>query len=458
VSSPYRVAGAGGFWGDRDDALSSQVREGPVDAVMLDYLAEVTMSILRRQRQRDANAGWARDFLAALEPALDVVVERGIRVVTNAGGMNPKACGRAVVELARRAGHRGVAVGVVSGDDLCDRVDELMARGVSFENLDTGRPLAEVRERVESANAYLGAAPIAEAMRRGAQIVITGRTTDSALALGPLLAHFDWGDEDWDRRAAGVVAGHLLECGAQASGGNFAGGWPDVPRLADIGYPIAEVERDGTFVLTKHPTLGGRVDPAVVTEQLLYEIGDPRRYLTPDTVADFTSIRLEDLGSDRVRVSGVSGHPPPSELKVSIGVSGGFRSAALLTFVWPDAILRAQATAELLLARLAKLGVQIEAHHVDLIGVSGAHGPMAPELGPGCEPNEVMLRLAVRTKDRANALRFAREIAPLMLAGVPGAASGPTFGGRPEPQPIVDFWPALVPASEVVPEVEVLES
>lgn len=456
MSAPYRIAGASGFWGDRDDALLDQVREGPVDAVMLDYLAEVTMSILRRQLAKDPRAGWARDFVTALEPALPLVAEREIAIVTNAGGMNPHACAHAVAELARKRGIAGLRIGVVSGDDLHDRLDELAASGVGFDNLDTGAPLSSVRDRVVSANAYLGAAPIAEALRQGARIVVTGRTTDSALALGPLLAHYGFADDDWDRRAAGVVAGHLLECGGQASGGNFAGGWREVPRLEDLGYPIAEVEASGDFVLTKHASLGGLVTPAVVKEQLLYEIGDPRSYLTPDAIADFTSIQLHDEGNDRVRVSGVRGRPAPAELKVSIAVRGGYRTAAALTFVWPDAVARAEETVRILFARCAKRGIAIEARQVELIGISGAHGAMAPPIAG--EPNEILLRIAVRTKDRENADRFARELAPLVLDGMPGVCSGPGFGGRPEPQPIVDFWPALVPRDAVTPEVEVIES
>jgi hypothetical protein len=456
VSEPYRIAGASGFWGDRNDALLDQVREGPVDAVMLDYLAEVTMSILRRQKLSDPGAGWARDFVKALEPALPIAVERGIRIVTNAGGINPKACAEAVRDLARRLGLSGVAIGVVSGDDLFDRIDELLARGFVLAHMDSGAPLAPVRSRALSANAYLGATPVAAALRQGAQIVITGRTTDSALALGPLLARFDWAADDWDRRAAGVVAGHLLECGGQASGGNFAGGWRDVPRLEELGYPIAEVVSSGELVLTKHASLGGLVTPAVVKEQLLYEIGDPRAYLTPDVTADFTSIQLEDLGSDRVRVFGVRGRPPPGELKLSISVQGGYRTQATLLFVWPNAFARAEETVRILLSRVNKLGIELEAHQVDFIGVSGAHGPMAPP--PSEEPNEILLRVAVRTRDRESAMRFAREIAPLVLDGMPGAASGPGFGGRPEPQPIVDFWPALLPREEVSAKVELVES
>lgn len=454
MDGPYRIAGASGFWGDRNDALFDQVKHGPVDAVMLDYLAEVTMSILRRQKLADPEAGWARDFVTALEPALPIVRERGIRVVTNAGGMNPAACARAVAELCRKHGASGMRIGVVSGDDLHDRLDDLLASGHELRHLDTGEPLAPVRSRVLSANAYLGADPVADAIRAGAQIVITGRTTDSALALGPLLAHFGWAADDWDRRAAGVVAGHLLECGGQASGGNFAGGWRQVPRLEALGYPIAEVEASGELVLTKHASLGGLVTPAVVKEQLLYEIGDPRAYLTPDVSADFTSIELEDLGGDRVRVFGVRGSPAPDTLKLSLTVGGGHRTLALLSFGWPEPVERARETADLLLSRCRRIGIELEAHQVDLIGLSALHGPMAPQ---PCEPpNEILLRVAVRTARREDAQRFTREIAPLVLDGVPGIASGPGFGGRPEVQPIVDFWPALLPRALVTPQVEVI--
>jgi hypothetical protein len=456
MPEPYRIAGASGFWGDRNEALADQVRSGPVDAVMLDYLAEVTMSILRRQKQKDPALGWARDFVLALEPVLEEVIEKNVLVVTNAGGMNPRACAEAIARVAKQKGKSGLSIGVVSGDDLFDRLDELEAAGESFSNMDTGAPLAGVRSRVQSANVYLGADPIADAIGLGARIVVTGRTTDSALALGPLLGRFGWKKDDWNRRSAGVIAGHLLECGAQASGGNFAGGWEDVPNLANIGYPIAEVEESGDFVLTKHASLGGLVNLGVVKEQLLYEIGDPRAYVTPDAIADFTSIQLEDLGLDRVRVSGIRGSAPPATLKVSIAVAGGYRTVGALTFVWPNAIERAQATARLLFERCVILGIQLEAQRIELIGVSGAHGHMAPP--PNEEPNEVLLRVAVRTKDKQNAERFARELAPLMLAGLPGTAPGPGLGGRPEPQPIIDFWPALVNTSAVTPLVEVIES
>lgn len=450
---PLRIAGASGFWGDRNDALLDQVRGGPVDFVLLDYLAEITMSILRVKKLRDPNAGYAGDFVKALGTALGDVVARGVRVVTNAGGMNPRACAEAVLALARKQGHAGLRVGLVEGDDIADSLGALHDRGVPLTNMDTGAAFSTIRERVMSANVYFGADPIAEALRQGAQVVVTGRCTDSALALGPLLFHYGWADDDWNRRAAGVVAGHVIECGGQASGGNFAGGWESVPDLANLGYPIAEVEASGDFVVTKHPGLGGLVNAAVVKEQLLYEIGDPRAYLTPDATVDFTSFTLTDEGHDRVRIAGVRGAAPPELRKVSISYQDGFTNAVGMTFVWPHAIERAKATERLLLERCAKRGIQIDAHHVDWIGVNGSHGPMAPL--PKEEPNELLFRMAIRTRDRDSAKRFGEEIAPLMLSGLPGAGAG-LLTGRPEPRPIVNFWPALVPRDAATPRVEVL--
>lgn len=451
----YRIAGASGFWGDRDDALAAQLRGGPVDAVMLDYLSEVTLSLLRQRRARAPEAGYTPDFLTALEPVLGEIARRGVVVVTNAGGLDPRACAHRVVELARRRGVRGLGVGLVTGDDLFDRVGELVRSGVTLANQDTGAPFEGIRERLSSANAYLGAEPIAEALREGAQIVVTGRTTDSALVLGPLLARYGWPEGDFDRRAAGVIAGHIIECGGQASGGNFAGGWDTVPALADLGYPIVEVEESGEFVVTKHPSQGGLVTPAVVKEQLVYELGDPRRYLTPDVTADFTSVHLADRGADRVRVSGARGTAPPPTLKASLSYEAGWRNEATLTFVWPDAERRARAAAELLLARCRKRGIVIDEHRVEIFGAGAVHGPIAR---PPREPDEVLLRVAVRTRDRESADQFGREIAPLITSGLPGACGGPGERGRPRASPIIAFWPALVPREAVTPEVEVLFS
>ncbi|MDQ3950807.1 MAG: DUF1446 domain-containing protein, partial [Gemmatimonadota bacterium] len=312
-----RVAAGQGFWGDSLDAPRRQVDGGPVDYLMLDYLAEVTMSILQKQKERDPRLGYARDFVGAMGSVLPAVVGRGVRVIANAGGVNPPACADAMRALAAQEGVAGrLRVGIVTGDDLLSRLDELLDAGHPLANMDTGEPLATIRDRVIAANAYIGSGPIVEALGRGANVVITGRSTDTALTMAPLRHEFGWGATDWDRLAAGIVAGHIIECGAQCSGGNCLYDWRNVPNLADVGYPIVEASADGSFVVTKHEGTGGWVTVPSVTEQLVYEMGDPRAYITPDVIADFTSIQLERAGQDRVRVFGIRGRPPTDKLKV----------------------------------------------------------------------------------------------------------------------------------------------
>ena len=312
-----RVASGQGFWGDWLDAPRRQVEGGPVDYLMLDYLAEVTMSILQKQKERDPKMGYARDFIGAIESVLPAIVDRGVRVIANAGGVNPVACAQAVKELAATCGAAGkVRIGVVTGDDLLPRLDDLIARGHALANMDTGEPLTTVRDRVLSANAYIGSTPIVEALSRGAHVVVTGRSTDTALTMAPLRFEFGWAPDDWNKMAAGIVAGHIIECGAQCSGGNCLIDWRDVPDLANVGYPIVNAHSDGTFEISKHPGTGGRISVATVTEQLVYEMGDPHAYITPDVVADFTTIQLESVGPDRVRVFGIGGGAPTDPLMV----------------------------------------------------------------------------------------------------------------------------------------------
>ncbi|HYW08855.1 MAG TPA: acyclic terpene utilization AtuA family protein, partial [Longimicrobium sp.] len=287
-----RIASGQGFWGDQLDAPRQQVEGGPIDYLMLDYLAEVTMSIMQKQRSRAPGMGYARDFVPLMGEIFPAVVERNIRVVANAGGVNPLGCRDAVIEEARRAGVGGRArIGTITGDDLLERLPDLLSRGVELRNMETGEPISGVMDRVQSANAYIGARPIVEALRQDAHVVITGRSTDTALTYAPMIHEFGWSLDDHDRIAAGVVAGHINECGAQASGGNHMVDWRTMPGLAEIGYPIIEAAADGSFIVTKHDGTGGRVSLATVKEQLVYEMGDPRSYITPDVVADFTSIR-----------------------------------------------------------------------------------------------------------------------------------------------------------------------
>jgi hypothetical protein len=447
-----RVAAGQGFWGDWLEAPRRQVEGGPVDYLMLDYLAEVTMSILQKQKERDPAMGYARDFVGAIESVLPAVVNGSVRVIANAGGVNPPACAAAIQALAARNGAQGrVQIGVVTGDDLLPRIDELVDGGHALANMDTGEPLSTVRDLVLSANAYIGSEPIVEALAQGAQVVITGRSTDTALTMAPLRHEFGWGASDWNRLAAGIVAGHIIECGAQCSGGNCLYDWRSIPDLANVGYPIVEATPDGSFVITKHRGTGGRVSTRTVAEQLVYEMGDPTSYITPDVIADFTTIRIADDGEDRVRVFGIEGRPPTDKLKVSIAYRAGFKAVGTLVYSWPDALEKAQLADRVLRERLDRLGLRFDKILTEFVGASATHGPLA-----GAPPDlpEVQFRIGVRGENRAAVERFTREIAPLVLNGPPSVTG--FAGGRPKVEEIVAYWPALVDKRVVTTAVEIV--
>jgi hypothetical protein len=452
-----RVAGGQGFWGDWLEAPYRQVTGGPVDYLMMDYLAEVTMSILQKQKSRDPARGYATDFVTQMERILPTVVERGIKVTANAGGVNPRACAMAVAAAAKKLRLNGkLKIGIVTGDDLLGRLDGLLARGHDLKNLDTGRPLKDVRHQVLSANAYLGAGPVVEALQRGAQVVITGRVTDTGLTLGPLMHAFGWASDAWDQIAAGTVAGHIIECGAQCSGGNCLYDWKRIPDMANIGYPIVEARADGSFDIVKHPRTGGRIDIASVTEQLVYEMGDPRAYITPDGVADFTTIQLSQVSKDRVRVSGVRGKAATDKLKVSVAYFYGYKAVGTLVYAWPDALEKAKAADRILRERLDSLGLKFEAIHTEFVGADATHGPLALKDVDVAAIPEVQLRVGVRARDEAPVDRFTREIAPLILNGPPSVTG--FASGRPKPEEIVAYWPALIDKKMVQPAVELIES
>jgi len=446
-----RVANGQGFWGDSVDAPFGLLEGGPIDYLGMDYLAEVTLSIMMRQKLRNPAAGYATDFLDFVRRALPMLVEKNVKVITNAGGLNPAACRSKIFEIARELGISDLRVGIVEGDDLLTRLPELLAAGHELRNMDSGEPLSPVLERVTSANAYLGARPVVEALAAGAQIVLCGRVTDTALALAPLVHEHGWAGDDWDRLAAGTIVGHILECGAQATGGNFSRFW-EVPDLWNVGYPIAEVAADGSFTVTKHPGTGGLVTVDTVAEQLVYEMGDPTAYITPDVTADFTSIRLEQEGADRVRVSGIRGGPNTPFLKVSASYLDGWKASGQVTVSGPRAVEKAELAAELVWRRLERTGVTFAEidRRVELVGVSACLPGILPT---PAEPPEVVLRLAVRDADRTKVERFGKEIAPLVTAGPPGVTG--FAGGRPKPQEVVAYWPALLDRREVEPRLAV---
>jgi hypothetical protein len=444
-----RIGNGCGFWGDNVDAPVFLAERGQLDYLTLEYLAELTMSILAVQQQRDASAGFATDFLDVLQRLAPVLkTQPSLKIVTNAGGMNPTGCASRARAILDQAGLSDRIVAAVSGDDLFPRLDQLLAGGQSLTNLDSGEPLASVRPRVVSANAYLGAGPIVAALGLAASVVITGRVADASLTVAPVVHEFGWSWDDWDRLAAATVAGHLIECGAQATGGLWCN-WQEAPDLANVGYPIAEVERQGTVRITKPPGTGGRVNTETVAEQLLYEVGDPAAYLTPDVTADFTSVTLADAGSDRVAIQGSRGRPATPTYKVSVAYRDGFMASGTLTIFGSDAPAKARQCGEMILRRLERIGVRPEHHHIECLGVGDCvPGVSARRL----DPPEVMLRVSVRDPRRPVVERFTKEFAPLVTSGPPGVTGYTT--GRPPVREVFAYWPALVDKSAVTPQVQ----
>ncbi len=486
MKQTVRVAGGQGFWGDLLTAPVDQVRKGPIDYLMLDYLAEVTMSILQKQRSRNPEAGYARDFVELMREILPDCVEKDIKVLSNAGGVNVNGCANAIADVARELGLQGkVKIGVVTGDDVLDKLDGWLADGIAINSMDDGTPLSAIRDKVQSANVYIGAEALVEALGKGANVIVGGRLTDTGLTLAPLMHEFGWTFDDYDKVSAGTIAGHIIECGAQSSGGNCQYDWQNIPDMANIGFPIIEASPDGTFIVTKHEGTGGRVNIQSVKEQLLYEMGDPHEYITPDVVADFASIQLEPAGENRVRVHGITGHPKTDFYKVSIAYTGGYKSVGTLVYSWPQALEKAQAADRILRERLDNLGLKFDVILTEFVGVNATHGDLgartllsASPVPPATDgstsvtsdeasnvadksvgtPNipEVQLRIGVRGQNRADVERFTKEIAPLILTGPP-AVTG-FAGGRPKVEEIMAYFPALIPKSLIQTKVDIVEA
>lgn len=446
-----RIGNGCGFWGDNVDAPLQLAESGRLDYLTLEYLAELTMSILALLKQRDANAGYATDFLDVLLRLVPhLQCQPGLKIITNAGGMNPRACANKARAILAQAGLGERRIGIVSGDDLMPRLSELVAAGHGMANLDTGAPLAPMLPRVVSANAYLGSKPIVEALAGGASIVITGRVADASLTVAPIVHEFNWPWNDWDKLSAATVAGHLVECGAQATGGLWCN-WQEAPDLANVGYPIVEVEASGLFRLTKPGGTGGMVNVETASEQLLYEVGDPAAYLTPDVVADFTSVRLKQVANDVVEITHAIGKPATDTYKTSIAYRDGFTASGALAIFGPDAPEKARQCGAMLLERVKRGGFALERVNVETIGAgSVVPGVVPPPVGQ----TEVMLRVAVHDSRRDAVERFAKEFAPLVTSGPPGTTGYTT--GRPQVREVFAYWPALIAKSAVTPKVEVI--
>ncbi|NIR47397.1 DUF1446 domain-containing protein [candidate division KSB1 bacterium] len=451
MREPVLIANGQGFWGDSVDAPVRLIEGGPVHYITLDYLAEVTMSIMQRQKQRNPQKGYATDFVHLMNEMLPAIMDKNIKVIASAGGVNPIACREAVFDVARTLGLSGLKIGIVEGDDIFYRLPELMESGTELNHKQTGQPLTELKDKILSANVYISSFAIVEALQKGAQVIITGRATDPGLVLAPMIHEFGWKADDWDELAAGTVAGHIIECGAQACGGNFTRWW-EVPDYANIGYPIVEAYSDGTFYVTKQPGTGGMVTVDTVSEQIVYEMGDPKGYISPDVRVDFTTIQLERAGKDRVKVFGIKGAPNTDSYKVSISYRHGFKASGSLTISGPNAYEKAQKCAEIIWERLKRAGCSFEETSTEYVGLNSSHGDITPIPD---QINEVVLRLGVRDSHERKIARFGKEIAPLITNGPPGVTG--FAGGRPKPQEIVAFWPALIPKSLIETTVTVEE-
>ncbi|MFN3496254.1 MAG: acyclic terpene utilization AtuA family protein, partial [Hydrogenophaga sp.] len=454
-----RIGAGLGFYGDHWEPVVASIERGNVQCIASDHLAELTLAILQKDRQRDPTLGYARDVVPLLLRLWPLMQARGVRFVCNAGGLNPQGAAQAVrAALAAKGLHPRVAV--VSGDDVLPRLLDPAPGTADFAHLFTGEPVAGVRERLVFANAYLGAGPIVRALDHGAQIVITGRVADAALFLGPLVHGLGWtlqgarSETDLNRLAQGLTVGHLLECSGQGSGGNFGsqGAWQAIPDLAHIGYPIAEVWEDGSAVITKAPGTGGRVNFDTVRQQLLYEVHNPHAYLSPDVVLDMGAIQLQDEGNDRVRLTGARGSPPPDTLKVVAGYRDGHKAEVTWGFSWPDAWDKARAAEATIRSLLAEKRVPFDELYVEYPGLNSAHGALAPlpDAASLNQMNEIWTRMVLRTQNKAAADGFGRLFPWIGLSG-PAYTCG--FTGLHNTSELLGIWPTQVPRAEVEAQV-----
>ena len=438
MKKTINIANGQGFWGDSIDAPYNLIKYGKIDYLTLDYLAEVTLSIMQRQKLKNKDRGYATDFVDLIKRVMNDIIEKNIKIITNAGGVNPEVCKQKLLELAREL-NLDIKIAIIKGDDILDDIDSLLKKGVSFDNMDDGSKFKDIQNKVYSANAYIDSFSIAEALSTGAQIVLAGRVSDPGLVLGPAIHEFKWKKNDYDKLATGTLAGHILECGAQCSGGNFTN-WDEVPSMDNIGYPIATLSDSTTFTVSKDPKSGGIINRYSIIEQVLYEMGNPKKYISPDVIVDFTSFGIKELSKNTVEISGVKGYKDTDTYKVSINYFNGYKASGQLTVSGPDALEKAKLTSEIIWKRLKRAGVTFENKLTEFLGLSSCHGSKIQEFEP--KNNEIVLRLSVRDANKEKVIRFSKELAPVITTGPPGITG--FSGGRPRPQEIIAFWPSLI--------------
>lgn len=453
MRTPVKIGNASGFWGDSVDAPARLLRQAPdLDYLTLDYLAEVSLSIMALQASRDPEAGYARDFVDAVRTLAPLWKDgHPAKVITNAGGLKPMNCARAVAEALQAEGVTGKTIGVVTGDDVLPVIQETCGEEIKvFTNLENYLPIDAVRDRLFTANAYIGAQAPVEALRQGADIVITGRMADPSMGVAAAMHHYGWGDDDYDRIAQATVCGHILECGSQACGG-ISTNWLDLPDLVHMAFPYCEVEEDGSFVVTIPEGTGGAVTEQTVKEQLLYEIGDPGQYRSPDCTLSFLTVEVDEIGPNRVRVSGATGSRPSEAYKVSATYRDGYKATGQITIFGHRAIEKARTSGEIILARLKEAGYEYERTNIECLGANAC----VPGVMPEPELLETVLRISVHDKDKAAVERFTKEISPLACGGAQGTTG--YAGGRPRVTPVFGFWPCLIERYRVELQVDLIE-
>lgn len=451
-----RVGNAQAFWGDRPSAAVELLSQEPeLDYLTMDYLAEVSMSILALQRERDPKLGYAQDFVEVVRDLAEYWAAGGrCRLIANAGGLNPFECARACIAALEKAGCRSMKIGVVAGDDVLPALLASDIRSSEFQNIDSSESLSHIKDRLVTANAYMSCDGIVQALAAGVDIVITGRVADPSMVVAPCVYEFGWENDDWDRLAGSTVAGHLLECGTHATGG-ISTDWLDVPDPTHLGFPIAEIHCDGSCTITKSEHSGGCVTPATIKEQLIYEIGDPGNYLSPDCAVSFLGLEVESIGINRVRVRGAIGSPRPETIKVSATYRDGYRAAGTLTFFGPQSVAKARRCGEIVLQRLREAGIVFRDSIIECLG-NAESVPVANLTEAGQSLHETVLRIAVESDKKGDVERFSRELMPLITAGPQGTTG--YAEGRPRVHGVIRYWPCLIDVKLVRPTIDIFQS
>ena len=440
-----KIANGQGFWGDSVDAPFKLIQDADIDFLTLDYLAEVTMAIMQKQYNKNSNRGYATDFVDLIDKSADLIISKNIKIITNAGGVNPYKCAEEIKKITSDK----IKIAVVEGDNIVDKIHDYIDSGISFNNMDNGKSIDEIKNSICSANIYIDSFIVADALKHNPHIVLGGRITDPGLVVGPCIHEFGWGKEEYQKLASATVAGHIVECGAQCTGGNHTRWW-EVDNFVDIGYPIIAIDQNALFNISKNQGTGGLVNKLTVTEQLLYEMGNPKSYLSPDVTVDFTSINLHDNNKGVVSISDVKGYKPTDTFKVAVNYISGYKANGKLTVTAPYAIKKANKISEIILDRLKDKGIIFDEHRVDLIGYNSCS---ARVLDVDPDPNEVTISISVKDKSKDKIEQFSKELAPLITNGPPGITG--FSGGRPKVQEVLSYWPTLISKKMVETKVRV---